>query len=386
MQKNKHDIIRSALTAATFVCAVGATCPAWAGDWNFNIGPAYRGGMNAKVSGPSKAALTGTLAAKPVKGSVPELGGDAVIAPEVDTVNGFSFDDGSIGADMGGAAEVTGGAYADGEYSFNKMVTGTGVEAGSSVSRSVSTDSPAMAYDDDDMDGVGLRAEFGLDTGEMMGMDTGISIGFRGFWGMDATLKGEGYNQTVTETTKSWSGSAPSTVFTYTFVAAGGSDTGWIENGAYTVAGGDTETGESVLTGSKTTTWTADSKVSMDVDASLYQMALDMSFGAALSDGLYVGIRPALLFNIAEVDIDRSEVFSSAKGVVAVWNDSGSSSKFAMGLGVEACLQVAINDTWDFVGTAGYEYIDKVDVDVGPSNVEVDFSGYTISLMLGKVF
>lgn len=386
MQKNKHDLIRSAVTAATLVCAIGAIAPAWAGDWNFNIGPTYRGGMDAKVTGPSKAAQTGTLAAKPVKGSVPELGGDAVIAPVVDTVNGFNFDDGSIGANQAGFAEVTGGAYASGEYSFSKSVTGTGVEAGSSVSRSVSTDSSAMAYDDDSMDGVGLRAEFGLDTGEMMGLDTKLSIGFRGFWGMDASLNGEGYNQTVTETRKSWSGSASSTTFTYEFVAAGGNDSGWVENGTYTVTGGDTASGESVLTGSKTSTWKADSKVSMDVDASLYQIALDMSFGAALSEGMYVGIRPALLFNVADIDIDRSEVFSTAKGVVASWQDSNCESKFVMGFGVEACMQVAVSETWNFIGTAGYEYIDKVDVDVGPSNVELDFSGYTISLMLGKTF
>ena len=35
---------------------------------------------------------------------------------------------------------------------------------------------------------------------------------------------------------------------------------------------------------------------------------------------------------------------------------------------------------------AGYEIIDTVEVDVGPSKVEIDFSGYVLSLMLGTAF
>lgn len=387
MQKNKHDMIRSVLAAATLMCAFGAMTSAQAGNWVFNVGPTYRGDMDAKVSGPSKAAQTGTLAAKPVKGGAPALGGDAVTAPAVDTVNGFSFDNGTIGPALGGSADVFGGTYENGKYIFTKTVVGAGVEAGSSVSRSVSTDSPGMMYDDDDFDGFGIRAEAGFDFGDVMGVDTVISLGFRGFWGLDAKLNGEGYNQTVTETRKSWSGSASTTMFTYTFDAYAGFESEAVENlNDYVVSGGGSESGESVLTGSKTSTWTADSKVSMDVESALYQIVLDASFGTEVAEGFSVGIRPALLFNIADIDIDRSEVFSTRQGVVASWNDSKSSTEFAMGFGIEACMQVGVYDTWSLIGTVGYEYIDKVDVDVGPSKVKIDFSGYTLSLMLGKTF
>ena len=101
---------------------------------------------------------------------------------------------------------------------------------------------------------------------------------------------------------------------------------------------------------------------------------------------MQVGIRPALLLNLASVEVDRSEVFSSAQGVVASWEESGDADEFAVGFGLEGCLAVAIDDNWSLIGTAGYEFIDTVEVDVGPSKVEIDFSGYVVSLMLGTDF
>lgn len=387
MHNGNHDLFLTALKAATLVCAIGAASSARTEGWSFNLGPAYRGGMDAKVSGPSDAAVKGVLAAKPAKGSVPKLGGDAVAAPVVDTDAGFTFDNGSIGPNSGGFAVATGGTYADGEYTFKKTVMGSGVKAGSSVSRSVSTDSAGMTYDDDDFDAVGLRAELSRDLGGFLGLDAGVTLGLRAFLAMEAELGGQGYNQTVTEKSSSWSGSPSSSTFTYAFTAAGGGDYGYIETDGYEMTGGETGvSGGSVLTGSKSSSWGADSKVSMDVDANLYQAALDIFLGATLADGLQIGIRPALLLNLASVEVDRSEVFSSAKGVVSSWEESGDADEFAVGFGLEGSVEVALDETWSLIGTAGYEIIDTVEVDVGPSKVEIDFSGYVLSLMLGTAF
>lgn len=387
MHKDNATALRTTLAVATIACAFGATSSAWAEGWSFNLGPAYRGGMDAEVSGPSDAAVKGVLAAKPAKGSVPKLGGDAVAAPVVDTDAGFTFDNGSIGPDDGGLAAVTGGSYADGKYTFRKTVMGSGVKAGSSVTRSVSTDAPGMTYDDDEFDAFGLRAELSRDLGSVLGLDAGVTLGLRAFLAMEAELGGQGYNQTVTEKSSSWSGSPSSSTFTYSFSAMGAAETGVIETDTIEMTGGQTgESGGSVLTGSKSRSWTADSKVSMDVDANLYQAALDIFLGATLADGVQVGIRPALLLNLASVEVDRTEVFSSAQGVVASWEESGDADEFAVGFGLEGSVEVALDETWSLIGTAGYEIIDTVEVDVGPSKVEIDFSGYVLSLMLGTTF
>jgi hypothetical protein len=102
MHKDNATALRTTLAVATIACAFGATSSAWAEGWSFNLGPAYRGGMDAEVSGPSDAAVKGVLAAKPAKGSVPKLGGDAVAAPVVDTDVGFTFDNGNflLGGDV----------------------------------------------------------------------------------------------------------------------------------------------------------------------------------------------------------------------------------------------------------------------------------------------
>ena len=387
MHNEKSTALRMTLAVATFACAIGAASSTRGEGWSFNLGPAYRGGMDAEVSGPSDAAVKGVLAAKPAKGSVPKLGGDAVAAPVVDTDVGFTFDNGSIGPDSGGFAEVTGGTYANGMYTFDKTVMGSGVKAGSSVSRSVSTDSPGMTYDDDEFDAFGLRAELSRDLGSVLGLDAGVTLGLRAFLAMEAELGGQGYNQTVTEKSSSWSGSPSSSTFTYSFSAMGAAETGVIETDTIEMTGGQTgESGGSVLTGSKSRSWAADSKVSMDVDANLYQAALDIFLGATLADGVQVGIRPALLLNLASVEVDRTEVFSSAQGVVASWEESGDADEFAVGFGLEGSVEVALDETWSLIGTAGYELIDTVEVDVGPSKVELDFSGYVLSLMLGTAF
>ena len=79
-------------------------------------------------------------------------------------------------------------------------------------------------------------------------------------------------------------------------------------------------------------------------------------------------------------------IYPVAQGVVASWEESGDADEFAVGFGLEGSVEVALDETWSLIGTAGYEIIDTVEVDVGPSKVEIDFSGYVLSLMLGTTF
>lgn len=388
MKKQNQKPLTTAVRAAALLVAVGATGSTLADGWSFRVGPTVRGGMDVEVKGPSKAAQTGTLAAKPSGGKTPDLSGGSVDGGAPYSGSAMSFDNGSVKADDGfGFAESTGGVFADGKYTFTQTVTGSGVAAGSSVSRRVSTESPAMSYDDDTMTGVGVRAEGSYDLGTLWGVDAALSLGFRGYWGMSADLSGRGYSQKVSETTTSWSGSPASATYTYTFDSADGTDCGIVRTDTSTVSGGvPGGSGQSKITGSKTSTWTADSRVALEADASLYQVAFDVMLGGAISDKTYFGIRPGVLLNVADVEIDRNEVFSSTKGVVATWHDTACESEFLLGFGLEACLDIAIDESWNLAFTAGYEFIDTMEVDVGPSKIELDFSGYTASVMIGCNF
>jgi len=235
---------------------------------------------------------------------------------------------------------------------------------------------------------------------------------------MDKTIRGRGYNQTVRETTTRWGGSR-STHYRYVFIEApfveedddgdpggpgggayamtslddvgGGSPVSSGSGNVYTsfweVSGGDTVgDGDARVIGSKTTTWTALSGARIGIEASLYQFVVGSRLGRNVADGVELSIRPAVTFNIVDLDLTRDEIFQSDRGQIATWRDSNDKSSLRLGAALEFGATFLLGKSWHLDLSGGYEIVDKVSADVGPNRVKLDLSGFTTTAAFGWQF
>ncbi len=396
-------------------------------QWRLAIetGPAYRGNMKARVSGPSKAAAAGMQAARTVKGKVPNLSAAKATEagvfdpPPYNPATGMKFDDGTVGPEIPGTftAPVTGGEYwaADAEYLFKLAVPDSGIADGSSVRRSVESDGGEMSFDRRTLDGAGIRIDALYRLSETREMFTDLLLGFRGYWGMDKTIRGQGYRQTVRETTTRWSGGSgmnysywfyegcepeigddpspgdPGGSYGATSTGSGGSGSpdagsGYIFTGYVDVHGEPYGGGDARITGSKTTTWTALSDARIGIEAALYQFVVGGRIGQTVAEGVELSIRPAVTFNIIDLELTRDEVFQSDKGQLATWRDSRDKSSLRLGAALEFGATFALGGNWHVDLSGGYEVVDKLSADVGTNRVKLDLSGFTTTAALGWEF
>lgn len=403
-------LISSLLCAAAGAIAADGVKSESAGPaLKISAGAAYRGGMKLKVKGgDSYAAQNAAKLLNKKSGKKRDLQDSEYENSDPHAYNGgaHTFTDSyydeedpeyniskTIGSvDANGVAE---GGYNSGStvemYEWN--TTWTRVDESSYSETRLSSTPSSLCWDDDTFNGVGftIDAELPIIDIDNVGVLSGF-VGFRGYYGMDATAKGMGANvSTKTSTTKydsGWKYSDSKSNVSFPIVDNSGvNPVVDLNNATVDYDGGDTwyygngpDYGDIDNKGKTSSSRSVASSVAkIDMDADMYQVALGVGLACGF-DGFSFSFRPSLLLNTVDADVTRTETFTSSKGkVLGTWRDSESETKFKVGLGLNVEASVAIVDGWSFFVAGGYEFIDPVEVGIGPNTAKMDFSAYTVS-------
>lgn len=124
----------------------------------------------------------------------------------------------------------------------------------------------------------------------------------------------------------------------------------------------------------------------IEAEADIYQAALGAAF--RFEAGRFaLAIRPALLLNWIDAEATRAEVLATAAGkVVGSWHDMADNCAFALGAGMDLAAECALSDSWSLWVSGGYEWVGKVEFDVGPQKAEIDPSAWTASVGIALSF
>lgn len=231
-----------------------------------------------------------------------------------------------------------------------------------------------------DLYGGGFKIDAGIPLiqEEKWGLD--LVFGFEGNWSEGKVRQSARYvNLTDTYNVSSIS----------TFPAAGHSGT---YAGPFDPAGTPPYTIISNLPQSRSTTPFAGtvasgSSISMNVDQGLYSFHLGPQINFIPVEKLSFYARPSVSINIMDVSITRSESFTLADGTGSRhWSDKNSELVCYPGAGVIGGANYDLGDGWFAGAFAGYEWVQKLKMDVGPSKVIMNPSGWVAGLSIGKKF
>jgi opacity protein-like surface antigen len=379
--------------------------------WRIEAGPAYRGNMKAEVSGSSRTQESGAQVARPAR-LVPGMPTAPVLVvdpnPEPAGSPRAEFDDGFVEEDWGFTTEYDfdhpNQYYSDANtLTFTRassesdtVVLGQGIE----MVRSLRTDLDVPFKDSGRFDGWGVRTDALFDLTSQNGFDIAFLLGFRGYWKMDQQFLGTTFRQKAQELQTTFQDQFSYNIDyldTYVYDTLPGvppvPDTNPINDTPRPASRDVTAADEleRIYTGTRTTSWTGENRVSVEIDSALYQLAVGPAFSGVMGGRVAVNVRPLLLLNLLDVELDRREEFvaTAANGqrtVLNAWRDRETKTEFLLGAGVEAGLSFGITQNL-FIGVnGGYEWIEKASIDVGPNTVSLDFSAYTASAVFGANF
>lgn len=356
------------------------------------IGASYRGGMklNAKGAGSRASGATGS--------SSKSSGSDAAGKDSESASLSFGYNGGDRQFGSGTTALGSGTIHADGTYSggdysaayddvyFSDNRTSTQTVGGRTSTKTTSSATGALAWDDDDLDGWGVVLDAELPLLDLTGsLELSVFAGFRGWWGMEGKCNGTGAGVTY-RTTTTTSGAQLMTTESFYDVTAPLTLDGRLDFDNAEVFQGSTTTYTPVKGSSKTSRSSAFAVAKIEAEASLYQIPLGMSLRYEAGRWA-VSLRPALLLNVVDADATRTEILANASGkVLNSWKDTGSDTAFALGAGADLAVECALDERWGLWVSGGYEWVDTVDIDVGPSKAEMDLSAWTVCAGLTRTF
>jgi hypothetical protein len=391
--------------------------------WEFKIGPTFRVGMEAEVSGSSKTRVSGIQAADEVK-RVPALSGIPNVpdvGPNPDDITqeaDRSFDNGFVFTDAVYSPYTYNYLYANsdqydpgaGTLTFSRTTEESESQqagSGTILERTVVNDYSSQFNDSASIDGWGLRAEASYNLAEWKEMDVKLVFGARSFWDIGTNFSDTTFSQIVNE---------KSTGFTDVYSCKDAINDTYVydASGQYLPDAGNmpdpvsedpipnrpdsttrTTSRDGVvsrsLVGGSTRAWKAENRIDMDVDSKLYQLAIGGSLSSKLFDGCRITLQPSLLLNMLDADLDRREQFYIAEGagegtVIQSWRDQKSETKYLFGVGMELGLVFNLTDNIFLAVNGGYELVEKAKMEIGPNSVELDVSAFTASGMCGITF
>lgn len=391
--------------------------------WRLEVGPVYRGGMDAKASGSSRTQRSGLQAAQALNSQAPLSSKPNVPGPgpNPDNINEFadrSFDDGFVNEWQDPLVQPDtyqyqyddASQYNDNILSFHRTTqqADTAIAgSGMNISRTIEDNYSDEFNASEDLDAFGLRADAFYDVGEWQEMDLSLFFGVRSFWGMDATFNGSTFKQTVKKRTTDYR-DVYSYVDTITdrydydvhglFLPDAGNDPDPIVEDPIPNLPTDT-TRDSIregsvsrtLEGSSTSVWQAQNEISIDLNSKLYQFHLGGTVSSRLFDGCKVELRPSMIMNVLDSEIARHESFrvlngENANTSIQEWRESESDTSFLLGAGVELSVLFDVSRNVYIAANGGYELIQTEELDIGPNKVEIDPSAYHGSVVIGRRF
>ena len=350
------------------------------------VGATYRDGMKSKVKG--GVSHTASLAASSSKasGSV----GSAKDSESASLTFGYTGGDRTFGTGttaLGSGTVHADGTYEGGDYSavyddvlFSDMSSSTTVVGGRTETKSETKPVGSLSWKGEDPDGgTGFSAEaecpvFGIaDWAE-----AAVFAGYRGWWGVDASAAGSGASVVHTSSTRTWGAVEVTSQRTYDLTAPLDLD-GKLDYENAEVFETEVVKTKPLPGSSSSSRSSARSFAKIDADVDLQEAVL----GAALScrcGRFSLAVRPMAVFAFVDVDARRTETLVSSSGkTMRTWSDKGDESKFAFGGGVDLLAEVSLTDHLSIWASGGYEWIEEVELDVGPQKLSVDPSAWTVS-------
>lgn len=356
-------------------------------------GVSYRSGMELKVSGTGfRAAGTASTSTK-TTGSV-FAGKDAETFSASYGYTGGDRTFGSGTETLGSGSVKADGTYTGGDYSaasddvyFSDNKTTVETVGGRTTTKTVTTATGTMSWSGDDgLDGWGFEADAempALEIGDAL--DLSLFAGFRAWWGVEGTATGSGAGVS-TRTTSTTTGAAVKTTESFYDMIAPLTLDGKLdfENAEVYEGSVVTYAPAAAKSSSKTTTAVSVSKIKAEAD--IWQIPLGVSL--RWTEGrLALALRPALLLTLVDAEATRTEALATTAGkVLGSWRDTGDERKFAFGAGVDLSAEFALSESWSLWLSGGYEWIDSVEMDVGPQKVELDPSAWTVSVGVATAF
>lgn len=149
-----------------------------------------------------------------------------------------------------------------------------------------------------------------------------------------------------------------------------------------TVTRGAVESQSDTVTASSS--WRAWNEVNVSVDPSVQEFWLGARWTMQLCSRSAVAVTPMLTCSRCEADATRTERFVTSSGdVLNSWSDSSKQRDWIFGAGVQVGLKVYLTSSLFLDVGGAYNWSENQKVDVGPSMVEVDYSGYSANAALG---
>ncbi|HTI99717.1 MAG TPA: hypothetical protein VL527_12620 [Dongiaceae bacterium] len=366
-----------ALTAGLGVLPLSASAKdAW-----LEVGPAFRMGMQVKVTGSSYARDNAAWHDAQHTGPLTAPGGIGTVGDYGDR----SYDNGYVNRDAatGNPASLDPNTTWNWGYQNASQYNSTANTLSyqktgapgyvNTVNKSVSTS--------DDVSGCGIELSGGLPLYDQEGWSVDLCFGFSGVWGSKLRINTSNYSedlrQIVTTDVYSTAGVAAAD-----FPAAGYSGT---YDGPFGTppAGGtlvpNLPTSRNSVSNHLSTT---SNNINFAVDQSIFQFSVGPQIGWAASDKVSFNLRPTVSLNIVDVDVSRNETFGANSAA-----DHGSSTDVFFGMGVIAGVNVDLGRGF-YVGVhGGYEWVSEtVDVSVGPNTVSFDGSSFVLGAEVGWNF
>ncbi len=280
---------------------------------------------------------------------------------------------------------------------------------GTEYRKTVRTNSDEVISANENFGAGGLKVDALYDLPARGGFKIALAAGMRGFFGMDSSVRGSNFSQTITESRISYQDYyvySGTTSDTYTFLYNGS-----IPPAPYSNPDGNPfadplisnipdsatrdinviEATRRDYRGRQMTIWETANQIEIDTDVDLFQLAMGGEITYEIAAAVAFSLRPLLLVNLISVDVTRNEELvgnypSGEMRSLGSWQDKESSSSVCLGAAIEAGVNVKLSESW-FAGiTAGYEWIDDTSVTVGPNEINIDLSGFTTSFIIGVRF
>ena len=392
-----------------FAMAWLACVSAGAGQWYFEAGPWYRGGMELKAEGGSAAAEQGAMAAEPGT-----RGGRASLSAPAAVDNGTAqvlrtFDDGFAGPSGWEWATALGQSQYFGYESAAQYDAASGTltfhreEAEQSTARRTETAvrSGAAGWSGkEDLEGVGAQATLGWILAKKERMDASLQLQAGWLDGMDVEFRGEpAWSQQAEWTTKesrmerrqTWIyeydtlgnpvfPAAPYEMTTSTGVGPMIADRPTaIRQGGNTYASTDRVAGRRAAT--------AASRVDLDAEMQSFSVALGPRLRWRPTAKLSIVAQGGISVNLLDADLERAETFAWEGGeTIGAWKHSGNEQEWLWGAGIAAGARYDLSDATYLAVMGGYDWVEKARFDVGPDRIETDLSGWRAEAALGCSF
>lgn len=135
--------------------------------------------------------------------------------------------------------------------------------------------------------------------------------------------------------------------------------------------------------------WALHSQVDVEVETDMTSVYTGLRTGLTVKDIVRFYVQAQASLNLVAANLERREALYSSKNgsaaqTLATWTDSSDDEAWVVGLGLLVGAELSLGPSWFATASAGYEYmLDQPAFAVGPSTVELDLDNFYADLGVG---